>query len=304
MSLPIYARPWERIWYYAFRAFCVAVLFFLVMPVLVIIPLSFNAEPYFTFTEGMLKLDPEAFSLRWYRDVFENGMVDPGNAAGSWAWLADAWQNSQWVHSAKNSFAIAIGATLLSTVLGTLAALGLSQASMPASRLITAVLISPLIVPIIVTSAGIFFLFARLGLTNTYLGIVLAHTVLGTPFVVITVSAAMAGFDRSLIRAGQMLGARPHTVFFKVIMPLILPGVISGALFAFGTSFDEVVAVIFLADYDQRTIPRQMWAGIREQISPTILAVASILVCLSILLLTVVELLRRRGERMRGLTPA
>ncbi|MCV9999474.1 ABC transporter permease [Pararhizobium sp. YC-54] len=304
MSLPVYAGPFERLWYYLFRLFCILVLLFLVLPVLIIVPLSFNAEPYFTFTHGMLSLDPAAFSLRWYRDVFQNGMVDPTLPFASWAWLSDVWQNSQWIHSAKNSFLIAIGATVLSTILGTLAALGLSQESMPANRLITAILISPIIVPIIVTSASIFFLFARIGLTNTYLGIVLAHTVLGTPFVVITVTAAMSGFDRSLIRAAQMLGARPHVVFFRIIMPLIMPGVISGALFAFGTSFDEVVAVIFLTDFEQRTIPRQMWSGIREQISPSILAVASILVCLSILLLTVMELLRRRSERIRGLAPS
>ncbi|MBP2236118.1 putative spermidine/putrescine transport system permease protein [Sinorhizobium kostiense] len=304
MSLPVYARPWERLWYYSLRAFCIIVLLFLVMPVLVIIPLSFNAEPYFTFTEGMLKLDPAAFSLRWYRDVLENGMVNQDLPVASWAWLSDVWQNSQWVHSAKNSFSIAIGATLLSTLLGTLAALGLSQEAMPARRFIIALLISPIIVPVIVTSASMFFLFAKLGLTNNYLGIVVAHTVFGAPFVVITVTAAMAGFDRSLIRAGQMLGAGPLVIFLKIIMPLILPGVISGALFAFGTSFDEVVAVIFLADYEQRTIPRQMWAGIREQISPAILAVASILVCFSILLLMVMEVLRRRAERIRGVTPA
>ncbi len=141
-------------------------------------------------------------------------------------------------------------------------------------------------------------------MSGTYLGIILAHTVLGTPFVVITVTATLIGFDRSLIRAGQMLGAPAHTVFLKVIMPLILPGVISGALFAFITSFDEVVAVIFLANYDQRTIPRQMWSGIREQISPTILAVATILIIISIMLLTMVELLRRRSERLRGITPS
>lgn len=302
MSIPVYAGPLERTWYYCFRAFCVAVLLFLVLPILVIVPLSFNAEPYFTFTQGMLKFDPAAYSLRWYRDVFQNGMINADLPIATWAWLADVWQNSQWVHSAKNSFLIAIGATVLSTMLGTLAALGLSQEAMPANRFITAVLISPIIVPIIVTSASIFFLFARLGLTNTYIGIVLAHTVLGTPFVVITVTASMASFDRSLIRAAQMLGARPRVVFFRIIMPLITPGVISGALFAFGTSFDEVVAVIFLTDFDQRTIPRQMWAGIREQISPSILAVASILVCLSILLLMVMELLRRRSDRIRGLT--
>jgi putative spermidine/putrescine transport system permease protein len=304
MSLPAYAGLLERIWYYLFRALCVLVLLFLVLPVLIVIPLSFNAEPYFTFTEGMLRLDPAAYSTRWYKDIFENGMSNPNLAFASWDWLTDVWQNGQWIHSAKNSIAIAVGATILSTILGTLAALGLSQPAMPANRLIMAILISPVIVPIIVTSASLFFLFAKVGLANTYIGIVLAHTVLGTPFVVITVTAAMTGFDRSLIRAGQMLGAPSHVVFYRIVMPLILPGVMSGALFAFGTSFDEVVAVIFLADYEQRTIPRQMWAGIREQISPTILAVASILVGLSIMLLTVVELLRRRSERLRGVTPS
>jgi putative spermidine/putrescine transport system permease protein len=303
MSLPTYAQNWERAWYYAFRAFCILVLLFLVLPILVIIPLSFNAEPYFTFTDGMLRLDPTAFSTRWYLDIFENGMSNPALPVGSWEWLTDVWQNGQWIHSAKNSILIATGATILATILGTLAALGLSQPAMPASRLITALLISPIIVPIIVTSASLVFLFAKVGLANTYFGIILAHALLGVPFVVITVTASMSGFDRSLIRAGQMLGAPSHVIFLKVIMPLILPGVISGALFAFGTSFDEVVAVIFLTDYEQRTIPRQMWAGIREQISPTILAIATILVVLSIALLTVVELLRRRSERLRGVKP-
>jgi len=302
MSLPSYAEPWERVWYYALRLFCVLVLLFLILPILVIIPLSFNAEPYFTFTDGMLKLDPAAFSMRWYRDIFENGMSNPALPFGSWDWFADVWHNGQWLHSAKNSIAIAIGATALATTLGTLAALGLSQPAMPGGRLVTALLISPMIVPIIVTSASLVFLFAKVGLANTYLGIVLAHALLGAPFVVITVTASLSGFDRSLIRAAQMLGAPPHVAFYKVVMPLIMPGVVSGALFAFGTSFDEVVAVIFLTDYEQRTIPRQMWAGLREQISPTILAVATILVILSVALLTVVELLRRRSERLRGVT--
>lgn len=303
MALPPYAARWERAWYYGFRAYCGLVLLFLILPVAVIVPLSFNVEPYFTFTEGMLSLDPNAYSLRWYADILKNGMVEPGQAFG-WSFIADSWAHGQWVHSMKNSFIIAIAATLLSTVLGTLAALGLSQSSLPARGLIMSLLISPMIVPVIITSAGLYFFFSDVGLAYTYWGLILAHTVLGTPFVVITVTATLAGFDRSLIRAGQMLGGPPHTVFFKVIMPLILPGVVSGALFAFITSFDEVVAVIFLADYEQRTIPRQMWSGIREQISPTILAVATILVIISIALLTVVELLRRRSERLRGLKPA
>ena len=130
----------------------------------------------------------------------------------------------------------------------------------------------------------------------------MAHAVLGTPFVIITVTATLVGFDKSLVRASQSLGAGSLTTFRKVQMPLIIPGVISGGLFAFITSFDEVVAVLFLASPEQRTIPRQMWSGIREQISPTILAVATLLVILSIILLTVLELLRRRSERLRGIT--
>ena len=140
-------------------------------------------------------------------------------------------------------------------------------------------------------------------LTATYTGLVLAHATLGIPFVIITVTATLSGFDQSLIRASASLGANPRVTFFKVILPLILPGIISGALFAFVTSFDEVVAVLFLAGPEQQTIPRQMWNGIREAISPAILAVATLLVIVSISLLATVELLRRRSERLRGVTP-
>jgi putative spermidine/putrescine transport system permease protein len=167
-----------------------------------------------------------------------------------------------------------------------------------------ALLISPMIVPLVITASGLFFFFSSVGLAKTYLGIILAHAALGTPFVIITVTATLSGFDQSLTRASANMGAGPIRTFFKVQMPLILPGVISGALFAFITSFDEVVAVLQLADVRQRTIPRQMFSGIREQISPTILAVATILVIISILLLTTVELLRRRSERLRGVSPS
>ena len=214
------------------------------------------------------------------------------------------WENSQWVRSTRNSFFIAICATLLATGLGTLAALGLSRAEMPYRAAITSLLISPMIVPLVITATGMFFFYSDVGLAKTYLGVILAHTTLGIPFVIITVTATLSGFDRSLIRAAENLGADGWTTFRKVIMPLILPGMISGALFAFITSFDEVVAVLFIADVEQRTIPRQMFSGIREQISPTILAVATVMVILSILLLGVLELLRRRTERLRGVTPA
>ncbi|MEQ9327728.1 MAG: ABC transporter permease [Rhodospirillales bacterium] len=282
MALPSYAGPLERTWYYSYRVICGAIFLFLILPILVIIPLSFNAEPYFTFTPGMMSLDPEAFSMRWYKDMVTN---------------------EQWTHSAWNSIIIAFFSTILATILGTVAALGLSKPYMPFKSFFMGVLISPMIVPLIISAAGMFFFYSKIGLSQTLLGIILAHTALGTPFVIITVTATLVGFDQSLNRAALSLGADPTTVFFKVTMPLILPGVISGALFAFITSFDEVVVVLFLAGFEERTIPRQMFSGLREQISPTILAVATVLVCVSIALLTTLELLRRRNERLRGMTP-
>lgn len=278
--LPSYAGPIEKTWYYSFRIICALILLFLIAPILVIIPLSFNAEPYFSFTEGMLTFDPAAFSMRWYEDILNN---------------------KQWIHSAKNSVIIAFFATILATTLGTLAALGLSRPEMPYRGTIMGLLISPMIVPLIISGAGMYFFYSQVGLAQTMTGMVLAHAALGTPFVVITVTATLTGFDQSLIRAANNLGATPTYAFFKVTMPLIMPGMISGSLFAFITSFDEVVVALFLSGFEQRTIPRQMWAGIREQISPTILAVATILVMISIALLATLELLRRRNERLRGI---
>ncbi len=301
MALPIYASTGEKIWYYTFRFLCGLIFFFLIAPVLIVVPLSFNAEPYFSFTEGMLEFDKEAYSLRWYWDMLANGMAAPNATEG---WWADMWQNAQWIRAIKNSFIIGFFSTILATALGTLAAIGLSRSEMPAKGAIMAMLISPMIVPLVITASGLFYSFSQVGLDRSYIGIILAHAVLGTPFVIITVTATLVGFDQSLVRASASLGASSARTFFKVQMPLILPGVISGALFAFITSFDEVVVVLQMADVEQRTIPRQMFSGIREQISPTILAVATILVIISIMLLTVVELLRRRSERLRGLSPS
>ena len=300
-KLPPYTSTGEYIWHYTFRAICGFIFLFLILPILVVLPLSFNVEPYFSFTKGMLSFDSEAYSLRWYEDILRNGMGAP-DAPFGWAWLADTWNNSQWMRAIRNSFFIGICATLLSTALGTLAAIGLSRSEMPYRRLIMSILISPMIVQLVITAAGMFYFYSQIQLSQTYLGVIMAHAVLGTPFVIITVTATLVGFDKSLVRASQSLGAGAVTTFRKVQMPLIIPGVISGGLFAFITSFDEVVAVLFLASPEQRTIPRQMWSGIREQISPTILAVATLLVILSIILLTVLELLRRRSERLRGIT--
>ena len=300
MALPVYATMGERIWYYAFRVICGLIFLFLIAPIIIVAPLSFNVEPYFSFTEGMLAFDSDAFSTRWYEDILRNGMAAPDADQG---WWADMWQNSQWIRAMKNSFFIGIFATLLSTALGTLAAIGLSRSEMPFKGAIMAMLISPMIVPLVITASGLFYSFSQVGLDRSYFGLILAHAVLGTPFVIITVTATLVGFDQSLVRASASLGADPVRTFFKVQMPLILPGVISGALFAFITSFDEVVVVLQMADVQQRTIPRQMFSGIREQISPTILAVATILVIISIALLATVEMLRRRSERLRGMSP-
>ncbi|RBP86771.1 putative spermidine/putrescine transport system permease protein [Rhodobacter sp. 140A] len=318
MALPVYASPLERLWHYTYLVICALILLFLIAPIIIVIPLSFNAEPYFTFTQKMLTFDPSGYSMRWYDKLVTFGMQNPEAERGAAFWW-DFWHNATWMQVTKNSIIIGVCATLLSAGLGTIAALGLTRPEMPFRKQITAVLISPMIVPIIISATGMFFFYSGQWLpiislsggvhmewgrlAGTYAGIILAHAALGIPFVIITVTATLSGFDQSLVRAAASLGANPRTAFFRVVMPLILPGVVSGGLFAFVTSFDEVVAVLFIANHDQQTIPRQMWNGIREQISPAILAVATILVVISIALLATVELLRRRSERLRGLSP-
>ncbi|HUH61091.1 MAG TPA: ABC transporter permease [Candidimonas sp.] len=267
---------------YLLKVVAWGVLFFLILPILVIIPLSFNAEPFFSFTEGMVRFQADAYSLKWYASIFNS---------------------DNWLLAIRNSFFIGIFATLIATVLGTIAAVGLASDTMPFRRSITALLLSPMIVPLIIVAAGMFFFYTRFNLVGSFAGLIIAHATLGVPFVIITVTATLAGFDQSLYRAGLSLGASPIRTFRDVVMPLIRPGVISGALFAFVTSFDEVVLVLFLAGPEQRTIPRQMFAGLREQINPTILAVATLLITVSILLLASLELLRRRSERIRGIRP-
>ncbi len=295
-GLPPYATTGQRAWYYSFRVICGLIFFFLIAPIMVIIPLSFNAQDFFTFTPEMLSFDPAGYSTKHYEDFFTN---------------------SDWQLALRNSLKIAPVATLLSVSLGTLAAIGLSQSHVPFRRAIMATLISPMIVPLIISATGMYFFYSNpyiptpfgkielpFTLTGTYIGVVLAHAALGIPFVIITVTATLVGFDKSLTRAAANMGAGPVTTFFRVQMPLILPGVVSGGLFAFITSFDEVVVVLFVGSAGQKTLPWQMFTGLREQISPTILAVATILIAVSIALLFVVELLRRRSERLRGLSPS
>jgi len=278
-QLPPYYTFRHYLGHYSLKLTALLVLCFLMLPILIIIPLSFNAEPYFTFTEGMLAFEPAAYSTEWYREIFSD---------------------LKWTLSIQNSFFIGIISAVIATILGTVAAVGLSSQVMPFKRIITALLISPMIVPLIIIAAGMFFFYSRFNLVGSYTGIIIAHAALGVPFVIITVTATLAGFDKSLYHAAVGMGASPTRAFWDITVPLIRPGVISGGLFAFVTSFDEIVVVLFLAGPEQRTIPRQMFSGLREQINPTILAVATLLILISIALLITLELLRRRSVRIRG----
>lgn len=271
-EFPAYVSIWGKVGRLTHVGVSVLILLFLMLPILVVMPLSFNPEPYFTYPMS-------GWSTRWYEDFFSS---------------------EEWALALKNTLIVGFASTVVATVLGVVASLGLMHPKLKGRVWITGVLVSPMIVPLIITAVGVYFAFSPLGLTNSLLGLTLAHAALGVPFVVVTVTATLAGFNENLSRAGRNLGASPMLVFWRIKLPIIAPGVVSGALFAFATSFDEVVVALFLTASDQRTVPRQMWSGMREQLSPTILAVATVLVALSTLLLVTLELLRRRTERLRG----
>ena len=266
-----YETAWQKIARWTLRTFAGAVLLFLIAPIVVIVPLSFSAG-------SLLHFPLPGLSLRWYEDFFTSEL---------------------WLPALKNSLIVGIGATLIATTLGTLAAFGFWRARFPGRRLLFAVLLSPLVVPVVIVAVGVYFAFARVGLTDGYLGLMLAHAALGAPFVLVTVLSTLSGFDRNLLSAAASLGAPPWLAFRKVALPIIFPGVFSGALFAFATSFDEVVVALLLTGPGERTLPRQMFAGINDNISLTITAAGTLLVLLACLLLVAAEALRRHSERMR-----
>ncbi len=267
-----FISPAERTWRVFFYGYCGLVFLFLLLPILAVIPLSFNAGAFLTYPL-------EGVSFRWYQAFFTS---------------------TRWLPALRNSVFVALVTTAIATPLGTLAALGLVRSDFVLKPLLVGLLISPMIVPTIITAIGIYFFYAPLRLTGSYLGLILSHSVLAVPFVVVVVHATLQGFDTQLIRAGESLGARPFWVFCRVVLPLVAPGVISGAVFAFTTSFDELVTALFLAGPAQRTLPLQMFDGVREEISPTITAAATFLIVISVLLLTTVEMLRGRSRRLYG----
>lgn len=270
MAKPHHASTEDRIWYFGSRTLCFFVLGFLIMPIIIIIPMS--------FTSGNLLVFPiPGFSLRWYRSLAEG----------------DAW-----IDAAKNSLTIAVVSTALSMTLGTMAAAGLARAKFALRPVIIGLILSPVLIPIVITAVGMYFFFVSVGLSGTYAGLILAHTALGVPFVVITVLASLDGFDTNLVRAAASLGAPPLTSFRRITLPIIFPGVASGGLFAFVTSFDEIVVTLFLAAPDQRTLPRQIFSGVREYVSPGIAAVATVLILLSVVLLVTIQLLQTRSRNL------
>lgn len=260
------------VWIFIFRVLCLIILLFLLLPLLVIIPLSFNPDKFFSFP-------PSGLTLKWYASVFSS---------------------ERWLHAGLNSLLISISATAIATCLGTLAGAGLARYRSKAGNLVLGLLLLPMLVPIVITGVGIFFLDAYLGIAGTYMSIIIAQALVGLPFVVITVTATLQGFDHNLIKAAMSLGASPTKAFTSILIPIIMPGVLAGALFAFAVSFDEVVITLFLVSPGKETIPVQIFAGIRDSINPEITAIASLLLLISVVMMTLAGLLMRDRNKLSG----
>jgi putative spermidine/putrescine transport system permease protein len=274
MALPANATRGQRIWYWCLRGICALGFIFLLGPIVAVIPISFSAGSFLSYPLPGL-------STRWYEAVLEP---------------------FPWMFAVENSMIIAVSTTFIATILGTLAAYGLTRGNFPGKALVFGLLISPLAVPLVITALGLYFFFARVGLVQTHIGLIIAHVVLAVPFVVITVSATLQGFDWNLVRAAESLGASPLAAFFQITLPLIMPGVLSGAIFAFVTSLDEIVVALFISGPAQFTLPRQLFTGLRDQLDPSIVAIASLLIAVSVALLIVVELLHWRNDQFRSTT--
>jgi putative spermidine/putrescine transport system permease protein len=252
-----------------FTASWILVLLFLGLPILIVALLSFSSASYLTFP-------PPALGLRWYQ-----------------AYLG----SRDWLHSTWLSLSVAACVVVLATSLGTTAALGLTRLRGPTRAFVAALIVSPLIIPGIIAAIGIYYAFSRYHLVGSPVGLVLAHTCLAVPFVVTSVSASLAGLDRRLEQAALGLGATPWGTFRQVTLPLISPGVLVGALFAFITSFDELIVALFLSGSGAVTLPRRMWDDLRFAIDPTIAAVSTLTIMLTAAALGGAHLLRRRGTR-------
>ncbi len=260
-----WSLPWSRV---ILGLFSALVLLYLVAPVAIVIPMSFSAAKYLSFP-------PPGLSLQWYENFFTR---------------------ADWTSATIQSIRVAFTVMVLATVLGVAASLALVRGSFPGKELINLIIVSPLVVPAIIVAIAIYGIYVRLYLVQTFVGLVLAHTVLAIPYVVINVSATLRGFDVRLEQAAQSLGANSWQTFRYVTLPIISPGIFAGAVFAFIASFDELLVALFIAGARGRTLPMRMFEGLRMEIDPTIAAVSSMLITFSVLVLASAEFARRRSR--------
>jgi putative spermidine/putrescine transport system permease protein len=241
--------------------------FYLLAPTLVIVPMSFTQA-------RILSFPPQGFTLQWYQRMF----TDP-----------------QWAAGIQHSAQVATLTAIIATVLGTLAALGLTRGRFPGRPLVNALALSPLIVPVVVIAIGMFGLFVQWRISGSLVGLVLAHTALALPFVIVNVGTSLRTMDRNLEMAAANLGADPRRSFLHITLPLILPGVLAGAIFSFITSWDEVVVAIFMTSARFRTLPVEMWEQVRQVVDPTVAAVSTTLLVVTTTLLVVLFVVRRQA---------
>ncbi|HEY0884141.1 MAG TPA: ABC transporter permease [Ramlibacter sp.] len=263
-------RRWPGPWRLLYWLLCAGVLVFLLAPIAAVIPLSFSSGSFLTYPLPGL-------SLRWYQEVLGGG---------------------KWLRALGNSLFVGTAATVLSVLLGTLAALGLMRHRAWWSDALKMVMLSPMIVPVVLIAVASYFFLAPLSLTSTYTGLIVAHTVIAVPFVVVPVLTALELLDPNLARAAAACGATPRVTFLRVTLPGIMPAMGSGALFAFAASFDDVVIALLIAGPDQRTLPREMFSGLRDSMTPALTAVATIMIVFSTTLFLLMQALQRRARRV------
>ncbi len=250
------------------RIFGALTVFFLIAPTLIIIPMSFSSG-------RTLKFPPPGYSLRWYENLFTSSL---------------------WTGAAVASLQVALLTAICATVLGIVTTLALTRGKFPAQGLVQSLVLAPLIIPLVIIAIGMFAVFVRWHIAGSMLSLVLAHTVLALPFVVVTVMASLRTVDRNLELAAANLGANPLRTFWYITLPLITPGALAGALFAFITSWDEIVVAIFLTSPQLRTLPVVMWNQVRTEVDPTIAAAATVLTVITTMIFTAAVLIRSKGN--------
>jgi putative spermidine/putrescine transport system permease protein len=247
--------------------FCAAVLLYLILPVLIIVPMSFSSARFLTFP-------PPSLSLRWYQDYV-------GNPA--------------WMQATRVTLTVATLTVLIATPLGVAAAYAISQSKLRIMRVIHMTLLLPLVVPIIITAVGIFFVYARIGLVATLSGLVLANVMLGLPYVVISVVAGLQSFDATQEMVARSLGMNRIRSFFAVTLPQIKASVIAGGIFVFISAMDETIVALFISGGQYQPLTKRMFTALRDEIDPTIAAISTLMTAASFMLVLIASTRQRNG---------